>query len=279
MIRYFAAFLLTACFTLATVLEPAFQRLRAKTDTSSTMLVALLGDSRQMFAAHFFAQADAYFHSGFYPTIFDNAKPEGPSHLKEEAHEHEEPGHEDHDESFMGPPKDLFDRFGRNFYPTVHTHLSHGNEREILPWLKISAELDPKRIETYVTAAYWLRTSLNKPNEAEEFLREGLRANPNSYEILLELGRVYFYNKKDTRVARNIWELALGKWVAQDTTGDKPDPHDHEEIIGEILRADRTDNDLKAQLADLEELIKISPSKGTLEPQLEDVKAKLAAQK
>lgn len=276
-IRVAVVLLLACCFTLATVLEMPFERLRAKTDSSAGVFVALMGDSRRLFADHFFSMADAYFHSGFYPTVFDRAK-RGESHLKEEAHEHEGADHDEHD-SFLGPPKDWIERFGRHFFPTVHTHLNGGNEREILPWLKLSAEMDPKRIDTYVTASYWLRTTLNKPAEAEQFLREGLRANPDSHEILLELGRVYFYNKKDPVIARNIWVLARQKWMKEEAAGEKPDRHDYEEILGEILRADRELNDLPAQLADLEDLMKISPSKKTLEPQLEEVKAKLAEQK
>ena len=57
---------------------------------------------------------------------------------------------------------------------TEHTHLEGGNEREILPWLRLSAELDPQRVETYTVAAYWLR-AVGKMVEAEHFLREGLR--------------------------------------------------------------------------------------------------------
>ena len=49
-------------------------------------------------------------------------------------------------------------RFGRKFRVTEHKHLSgDSTERELLPWLKISAELDPQRVETYTVAAYWLR--------------------------------------------------------------------------------------------------------------------------
>ena len=141
--------------------------------------------------------------------------------------------------NFLGKPKDWIEQFGRNFFPTVHTHLEGPNAREIMPWLKLSAEMDPKRIDTYVTASYWLRTRLDKPNEAEQFLREGLRANPDSHEILLELGRVYFYNKNNPRVARNIWELALNKWRRQDLAGENPDPHVQEEILGELVRDDQ----------------------------------------
>src|SRR5437667_4857091 len=60
--------------------------------------------------------------------------------------------------------------------------------REILPWLRLSAELDPNSVRTYTVAAYWLRERMGKVAEAEQFLREGLRANPGSYAILFELG-------------------------------------------------------------------------------------------
>jgi tetratricopeptide (TPR) repeat protein len=222
--------------------------------------------------------ADVYFHSGFYPTMFDVRKKEGPTHLDVASHnaaeeaKAEEP---DEDDNFMGKPKDWIEKLGRNFFPTNHTHLEGANAREFLPWLKLSAEMDPHLVGTYVTAAYWLRTRLNKPDEAEQFLREGLRANPDSDEILLELGRVYFYDKKDLRVARNIWELALNKWHQRDQAGQDPNPHAREEILGELVRADQQSGDLKKLLVDLEELVKISPNKSSVEKYIEEVKAKL----
>ena len=276
MIRLAMALLFVCSVTLATVLDPQFQKVRAREDSSAGVLVALMGDSRRLFAHEFFAKADAYFHSGFYPTIFDAQKPGAKSDLTEESHDKPE-GADEHEEdhSFLGPPQDWIDRFGRNFYPTVHTHLHGGDEREMLPWLKLSADLDPHEIDTYLTAAYWLRASLNKPGEAEQFLRQGLRANPDSYGILLELGRVYFYNRKNTRVARNIFVLARQKWRKQDAAGDKPDPHAYEEILGEIVRADRAQGDLKQQLADLEELLKVARGKEPVRRQIEELRAKL----
>jgi tetratricopeptide (TPR) repeat protein len=279
MIRLVILFFLVCCFTMATILDAQFSRLRAKTDTSEGMLTAIMGDSRRMFANHFFAEADAYFHSGFYPTIFDRQGNREGSHLTEEAHEHES-GHDDHhEETFLGPPRDWIERFGRHFIPNVHTHLSNGNEGEILPWLRISAMLDPKRVDTYITASYWLRTSLQKPDEAEKFLREGLRANPDSYAILLELGRVYFYSKNDPRVARNIFALARDKWLKQEANGEKPEAADYEEILGELVRVDRQQGDLKAVLADLEQLVKVSHSPDTLQAEIREVQQKLAAPK
>src|SRR5208283_4500435 len=87
--------------------------------------------------------------------------------------------------SFMGPPRDWIDAFGRHFIPDRHTHLDEGGPtddlskssvvREILPWLKLSAELDPENIRTYLVTAFWLRTRLNQVALAEQALRNGLR--------------------------------------------------------------------------------------------------------
>jgi len=48
----------------------------------------------------------------------------------------------------------------------------------MLPWLKLSAELDPQRADTYVVAAYWLRERLGKVDEAENFLRRRTAPHP-----------------------------------------------------------------------------------------------------
>ena len=40
----------------------------------------LLGESRRAFAMHAFIKADAYFHSGFYPSVFDLAQQLGHIH-------------------------------------------------------------------------------------------------------------------------------------------------------------------------------------------------------
>ncbi len=67
---------------------------------------------------------------------------------------------------FLGPTRDWIDAFGRHFIPNRHTHLDEGGPaddlsgskevREILPWLKLSAELDPENVKTYVVTAFWL---------------------------------------------------------------------------------------------------------------------------
>ncbi len=207
--RLVLALIFACCVTLATELAPDFNALAAKSGEETSPLAMLLGDSRRLFANQFFTMADAYFHSGYYPTIFDHRKTGAESHLDVATHEDDtasKPGQAepDDDDNFMGAPRDWIEKFGRHFIPTVHTHLQTSNVREILPWLKLSAELDPNRIDTYVTASYWLRTRLTNYDDAEKFVREGLHANPDSHELYLELGRTLPLRPKEHHDGANL---------------------------------------------------------------------------
>src|SRR5690606_17628196 len=102
---------------------------------------------------------------------------------------------------------DWIDRFSRDFYSSSHGHLGeddhthdhshdhshshghgHGHDHdhgsapkdelaEILPWLQLPAKLDPNKVDTFVVASYWLRKRMGRADEAEAFLRDGLREN------------------------------------------------------------------------------------------------------
>jgi len=233
------SFLLTSAFTLATALQPrAFQWSGGSNSDNLTQM--LLGDGRQILANHMFVQADVYFHSGYYPSIFDRrdastnteplaseeSSPHAAHHPTDQEGAKAAPSNEEEHEKSMrspGQPLDWIERFGRKFAITQHTHLANGKEREMLPWLRLSTELDPHRVETYTVASYWLRQSLGKAKEAEQFLREGLAANPSSYEILLELGRLYDENYHDSIRAGNVWTVAMRRWM--ETEAGKPEPN------------------------------------------------------
>src|SRR5258708_3903046 len=240
---------LTLGVSLATWLEPWFQTWAGNRAKSANVLSVALGDGRKLFASHFFAKADAYFHSGFYPTIFDNREAFQTPHMAEDAGAVS--GHNQGDEStFLGKPRDWIDRFSRQFFPSVHTHLDEGGARghtastgdlgdnsevrEILPWLRLSSELDPNNVQTYTVTAFWLRERMGKVAEAEQFLREGLRANPGSYEILFELGRTFDENHHDPARARNLWELALRNWQRSEGPKEKPDKFSLNQILSHL---------------------------------------------
>ena len=92
---------------------------------------------------------------------------------------------------------------------------------EILPWLKLSADLDPDNVQTYTVTAFWLRERMNNVKEADAVLHEGLRNCPDSYDILFELGRLYYESYHDRDRARNVWEFGVRKWSKLDETAKK----------------------------------------------------------
>jgi len=249
--RLSLSLLAVLAFSLGTMLEPWFQTWQGNRASSANLLQVALGDSRRLLARQVYAKADAYFHKGYYPTIYDNQEGFEKSHIQESTGPaHHADAHEEADD-FLGKPKDWMDAFSRHFFPSQHSHVGetaaahtpgqpdqsansggskgHSDDapedeaREILPWLRLSADLDPQRAETYVVASYWLCSKLNKATEAEQFLREGLQANPGDCEILFELGRIYFENRHDSTRARNVWELAAKNW--REGEGRKPEPN------------------------------------------------------
>jgi tetratricopeptide (TPR) repeat protein len=225
-------------FGLAAHLVPQFQAWRGSRSTGDIFNV-VLGDSRRLFANAFFVKADEYYHSGYYPTMFDDNAAFQTAHMAADTGAVNDQNHGD-EHGFLGPPRNWLDAFGRHFFPDRHTHLDAGgpeddlsgsdNVREILPWLKLSADLDPDNVQTYTVTAYWLRERMNNVPEADAILHEGLRNCPDSYDILFELGRLYYESYRDTSRARNVWELGVRKWLKLD-----PDTQKDNRLIMEQL--------------------------------------------
>jgi tetratricopeptide (TPR) repeat protein len=264
--------LLAVVFSLGTVLQLRTPRWTHRSPSES-VLALLFGESRQLFANHFFVKADISFHSGYYPSIFDEAR-QAEENDNDVSHpdEKEEPKSEG---GFLGPPTDWIDRFGRHFRPTLHTHLQGGNIREILPWLRISAELDPHRIEAYTVASYWMRKHLGKVDEAEQFLREGLRANPDSYELLFELGNLYYDNRHDAGRARNVWLAALRLWQKQESGKGKPDNYSLDQITVHLAHLEELEGNLNRAVEYFEMAEKVSPDPSQLQKQIDEITRRL----
>lgn len=320
------ALLASVAVSLATTLGPWF--LSWQGGRSASLLETALGDGRRLFGNHFYAKADAYFHNGYYPTIFDNRDGYEKAHLAEGVHgEGEGEEGEHHEEGgFLGQPRDWVEAFGRHFFPARHTHLGdsgcghsccqrakadsgeeHGHdhdhdhahhehgpdckhddhdhapaqaarradEREMLPWLKLSAELDPHRVETYVVTSYWLRSALKKVDEAEQFLRYGLQQNPGDFEILFELGRIYAEERKDFARARNVWEVALQKWDERESGRSEPNIFLRAQILGQLAKLEEGQGNFRRAIEHLTKLEVISPSKDSIRKWIGELRAKL----
>jgi tetratricopeptide (TPR) repeat protein len=285
-----------AVFSLATWLEPWFQSWSGNRTRSANVLQVALGDSRRLFAKHFYVKADAYFHSGYYPTIYDARPAAGQMHMASGTTAG--PASNEACPDWLGKPRDWIDRFSRHFYPSEHRHFgelagahaghahkpgepsepaeagrSGGEEREVLPWLRLSASLDPERPETYLVASYWLRSKLGKVNEAEQFLREGLRENPGDYEILFELGRIAYENRHDPARARNLWELALRRWEEKNANQTDPEILVHAQILSHLAKLEEEAKNYPTALEHLKALHRISPFKESVQKWIESVQA------
>lgn len=302
--------LVTLVLTTATWVQPRAVSWTGGKD-SDHLLQVLLGDGRKILANQMFVQADVYFHSGYYPSVFDEKRapkdashmteqdghaehPAADSNVKGEQHDaenrhgesasveaaHEEEAHE-RAMAFLDQPKDWIEAFGRRFMITEHQHLAGGKEREMLPFLKLSAELDPNRVETYTVAAYWLSRTLKRPDEAEEFLRTGLKANPRSYEILYELGRIYDENRKDPVRAANLWEAALARWNEQEPAKEKPNLLALDQILVRLARLADERGDTEQAIRYLQMILDkdASPYPQGIQAQIDRIRARASGAK
>ncbi len=292
--------LASLAFSFAAWLEPWHATWAGNRGKSANLLQTALGDGRKLFARHVYAKADAYFHNGYYPSLFESTVDAKAGRLSQAAglskDEHDCGG--DH----IGKPRDWIDAFSRHFYPSRHSHLGEGkcghdhdharhehcehcdhcehgqsdkesgDEREILPWLRLSAELDPESVQTYVVCSYWLRGTLGKVDEAEQFLRMGLRANPGEYELLFELGRIYNEDRKDPSRARNVWELGLRNWHRRESGKVEPNFFLCAQLLGQLITLEEKQGRYVRALEHLTALKAISPHKEAIQRWIDEIR-------
>jgi tetratricopeptide (TPR) repeat protein len=281
--------LLIFCFGVAAGLQPRFRLLENQRHQSNNFFSLLLGDSRRMFANSFYVKADEYYHSGFYPTIFDNNGAFKTAHMAEDTGAVNSKNHGE-ETGFMGAPRDWLDAFGRHFIPNRHTHLDEGGAagdlsgsdqvREILPWLKLSAELDPQNVQNYTVTAYWLRQRMHKTAEANQVLLEGLRENPGSCDILFELGRLYAESNHDTNRAENVWTAAAKNWQPIEGDSDAKYANDsiYEKITTHLGEAELNAGHWPQAIQWFQAAQKVSNTPNALQELIDGIQAKMAAQ-
>ena len=270
--------LLMLAFGLAAWLGPRLEAQFPDRVDSDDPLAVLLGDTRTLFANSFFVKADAYFHSGYYPTIFDNNEPFKTPHIGEDSGTMESKNSGD-ENGFLGRPHDWIERFNRNFFPSEHTHLDEGGVdgkgatevKEIMPWLKISAELDVHRVDTYLVTAYWLRNRMHKVNEAEQFLRDGLRANPGNAALLFELGQLYFESRNQPAQARNLYLAALDSWRRENSGNPEPDKFLLSHILSALAKLEKHEGNNAKAIGYFEMLKTISPSPDSIQKRIDEL--------
>jgi len=317
-LAYIMALLLVVAFTIATRLQTEARTWRSRASQGGLMGM-LLGDGRQMFANQFTAKADQYFHSGYYPSIFDvqsSATGADAGHVHDEncehdhkptadqpaenghvhddscGHTHDPAGtcaqgcnHAHHDHSVeaceektggWNQSHDWIARFGSNFRVSEHTHLGGTDRREMLPWLRIAAELDPHQVNTYLVGSYWLR-QVSKSAEAEKFVREGLDANPRNSELYVELAQIYLKDRQNPERAQRLYELALQSWEDIERPKESPNLILLASITSNLARLAEAKGDLTGAISHLERGREASPHPDVIAKQIEELKLQLNA--
>ncbi|MGC3957959.1 MAG: hypothetical protein QM813_08455 [Verrucomicrobiota bacterium] len=311
--KFIFALLVTLAYTLGTMTH---LRAVSRSDAGQPdegAFKKLLGDGRRLFSGQFVEMADVYFHSGMYPSIFDRAATKASTAVTSAVEQHGEEDHDhhehdangncihdaahadhqseeagssepdDHDAAHVkamtpGAAQNWLEGFIRRFRITEHSHLAQGDEREILPWLKIAIELDPQAIDTYTTAAYWLRAKLNRPDQAEKVLREGIRNNSTNPELLFEMGLLYKENRKDRDRARNIWRYAAKCWLAQ---GEAVQAESHtyfSKILSNLGELEQEAGNAAQAISYFEQAKPFSPRPEGLQKKIDELRAKLPVQ-
>ena len=290
------ALLSAACFTLATLFVPRagwwndvsraadWNRVQSQSDN---VFKLLLGEGRRLFGNEMFVMADAYFHSGYYPSIFD--KPVTEHDVAERADEGKGGEEDATSDDFLGPPPDWIAALDRQFVPNRHTHLDSGGPsgdmqstavQEILPWLKLATDMNPQFIRAYRVGYYWLRR-LHKPTEARNFLLDGLHNNPGNSELLFDLGRLYQEDLHDAGRARNVWLAGLRSWDKLGA-GDRANPEvqlAHEETAMNLAHLEAEQGNWPQAVKYLQIVKQVSPNPDAIQKQIDEAEKKVTGGK
>ncbi|MGB2599666.1 MAG: hypothetical protein WBB86_05035 [Candidatus Omnitrophota bacterium] len=169
------------------------------------VFMRFLGEGRSIVSSLSLLQADRYFHGG--AGHFSDEHKEGFAIAEREHTACEHP-----DEHILpeASPFNVLFRISREIGVTEHVHLQGDQVKEIVPWLYYAAEIDPHNVLAYTLTGFYLCDRLGKIDQGIAFLREGLRKNPDSWEINAELGRVYFQHLKNYKIAAQYLSKA---WV------------------------------------------------------------------
>ena len=154
-------------------------------------------------------------------------------HCDDPSHAHDRDHDDDHDHADAPQPGDLgfVDTIiprpevdFRGFVGRLHRQVKpwrdprqphkHTAGTELLPWYRLATLGDPHNVRSFVIGAWWLK-SMRTPEqlaEAERFVREGIRHNPEAFQLHLMLGYVMRAMERDAdalEAFRNAADLAL----------------------------------------------------------------------
>ena len=210
-------------------------------DDGRSVAGALLGGSRIALGGRFYKLADLYFHKGVAhekPVAFNDA---------------------------------VYQRAQEQISPRGHVHTDGRVVHEIMPWLWLATKADPHNVDTYLVAAFWLATEGGEPDVALDLLRRAQAANPFSYRIQLEKGRILV---KEARLAEaaDAFAAALAFWPGDDAPDSEEALYDkrnvllHQALLHEVYG--RNDE----AIAKLEQVLELFPHLEALHKRIHELR-------
>ncbi len=224
-------------FSLAAYLTGLDQRSPRPTDAGTSVLEALLGESRKALGASLYETADTYFHRGV------------PQHREE---------------TLRGS---WLKRLSEHIHPDEHAHSTGPGVNDVIPWLRFATAMNPRHVEAYLVASYFLAGSADRTDLALEVLGEAVERNPNDYQLHAEQGRVHLMRDESVR-ATISYDRALRLWPG----GNEEDPEQARIDLARILEYRallyERSGDAKSALALLRHLQTIGHTPATLAARL-----------
>ena len=243
------------CFYLVPRIDNfSYSFIKSKGILERDVFFRTLGEAKDLVSDLSYLKADEYYHGGvkhkdsqphlcvFSEKEIQIGKQEVEHEHKEEETERPECLHEVIREKEIERKKiskfNILSRIGERLYIHQHRHLHGKEEREIIPWLYYSVKLNPHNVKAYVIGGYWIGSRLGRVDEALKFLNEGLKHNPDTWEIYSEVGSLYFHQKQDYQQAIKFFSKAVSFM-----TDDNSDEHDKSHAFTFLAASyDRTGN-------------------------------------
>ena len=248
------------------------------------VMALLFGEARKVVSNSMFDRAELYFHGGVQEAA-DECAATGHSHaespggalaaaasLPDDQAKHAEHAEHDGQAASAGREWDWWSAINRRVHPAAHQHLPATGEKEVVPWLWASAKVDPHNVQAYSVGAYWLGRRLGNWDEAVRFIEEGIRHNPESFDLEFCRGELLVarYPRAPEKSLR-AFEAALQK-LKPEQFADVADLEMFRrrllQYLGDLnLRA----GDLAAARKWYQELLRIYPQHGGVQKKLQEI--------
>lgn len=187
---------------------------QARIERNSSSVAQLFGELRTSMSDILFLKTERYLHGGIayspHMEVAKSVQEESKEYDEHEAevghegeeHDHDHDGHQDHAaedheiEAATAIPtaqkdhRGFIGAFEREIRPWIDPTVPHVHTsgKELLPWYRVMTLSDPKNVRGYMIGTYWL-CGAAKFDEALEFISEGIRNNPDSFQLPLYKGR------------------------------------------------------------------------------------------